>query len=353
MAKRLKLKLSRVIPALQFCRSKRSSAFVETPLPAIYRLSPINPKVFDVIYPSLPAPPPSTPEHRFIKRNLSSKLVSVGCTSCRSAGSCTQNNIPSSDYGSVKTPEHSWKKEEARWYVVPRAREGKGGSKIYDASSDNDMQPACVKQNTKTRRNKTEKKRVVSVSSHESGCFSSEEEEGEETETPVSSSIRSFSDEYSSSELDHSTESTSDRFFNSTENKPKKKKVNTNIKKIRRLKRYASKNYKSPGKESEARTSVLSRMRIPSTVEGKVRESVAVVKKSVDPYGDFKQSMWEMILEKQMFEAKDLEQLLQCFLSLNSSQYHGTIVEAFSEIWEVLFCDFPVQGVRVRKEFKA
>ncbi|KAK3231589.1 hypothetical protein Dsin_003470 [Dipteronia sinensis] len=301
MAKRLKLKLSRVIPSLQFCRSKRStSVFVETPLPAIFWLSPINPKAFDIGYPNLPAPPPSTPENCFIKTNLSSsnKVVSVGCSTCRS-GSCKQN-----------------KKEAARWY--------------HDDSLAN-----WAKQNTKTPRN-----RVVSVSSRDSArdCFSSGEEEGEdedeETETLLSSS-RSFSDD-SSFEFDRSME---DKFFNSENrgNNKKKKLVNTNIKKIRRLRRYASKN-----KESEVR------MMIPCTVEGKVRESVAVVKKSVDPYDDFKQSMWEMILEKKMFEAKDLEQLLQCFLSLNSRHYHAIIVEAFSQIWEVLFSDFPVKDARVR-----
>ncbi|KAG6382377.1 hypothetical protein SASPL_157952 [Salvia splendens] len=48
---------------------------------------------------------------------------------------------------------------------------------------------------------------------------------------------------------------------------------------------------------------------------GKVKESFAIVKKSEDPLGDFRRSMTDMIVEKQMFEKKDLEQLLQCFLS--------------------------------------
>ncbi|KAK4260008.1 hypothetical protein QN277_003184 [Acacia crassicarpa] len=73
-------------------------------------------------------------------------------------------------------------------------------------------------------------------------------------------------------------------------------------------------------------------------VEGKVRESVAVVKKSEDPYHDFRRSMMEMIVEKKMFEQKDLEQLLCCFLSLNSTKYHPIIVQAFTDIWKTLFC---------------
>ncbi|GKV11766.1 hypothetical protein SLEP1_g22989 [Rubroshorea leprosula] len=73
-------------------------------------------------------------------------------------------------------------------------------------------------------------------------------------------------------------------------------------------------------------------------VEGrsKVKDSFAVVKRSSDPYNDFMTSMVEMIVERQMFAAKDLEQLLQCFLSLNSHHHHSTIVEVFAEILEAL-----------------
>ena len=75
-------------------------------------------------------------------------------------------------------------------------------------------------------------------------------------------------------------------------------------------------------------------------LQGKVKDSFAVVKKSSDPYNDFRTSMVEMIVEKQIFSAKDLEQLLQCFLSLNSYHHHRVIVEVFTEIWEALFCNW-------------
>lgn len=68
-----------------------------------------------------------------------------------------------------------------------------------------------------------------------------------------------------------------------------------------------------------------------------MKDSLAVVKKSSDPYGDFRRSMVEMIVEKEMFAAEDLERLLQCFLSLNSPHHHGVIVEVFTEIWEAMF----------------
>ncbi|GMI81253.1 hypothetical protein HRI_001794600 [Hibiscus trionum] len=69
----------------------------------------------------------------------------------------------------------------------------------------------------------------------------------------------------------------------------------------------------------------------------KVKDSFAVAKSSSDPYNDFRTSMVEMIVERQLFAAKDLEQLLQCFLSLNSHRHHNIIVEVFTEIWETLF----------------
>ncbi|KAL1189202.1 Transcription repressor OFP8 [Cardamine amara subsp. amara] len=66
-------------------------------------------------------------------------------------------------------------------------------------------------------------------------------------------------------------------------------------------------------------------------------ESFAVVKKSKDPYEDFRTSMVEMIVERQIFAAAELQQLLQCFLSLNSRQHHKVIVQVFLEIYATLF----------------
>jgi uncharacterized protein (TIGR01568 family) len=62
-------------------------------------------------------------------------------------------------------------------------------------------------------------------------------------------------------------------------------------------------------------------------------ESFAVVKFSVDPQRDFKDSMVEMIVENNIRGSKDLEDLLACYLSLNSKEYHYIIVKAFEQIW--------------------
>lgn len=68
-----------------------------------------------------------------------------------------------------------------------------------------------------------------------------------------------------------------------------------------------------------------------------VGDSYAVEKRSRDPRGDFRASMVEMVVEKRIFAAEDLERLLRCFLSLNSTSYHGMIFDVFSEICQTLF----------------
>ncbi|XP_042520777.1 transcription repressor OFP8-like [Macadamia integrifolia] len=70
---------------------------------------------------------------------------------------------------------------------------------------------------------------------------------------------------------------------------------------------------------------------------GRISESVAVVKDSDDPYLDFRQSMLQMILEKEIYSREDLRDLLDCFLQLNSPYHHEIIVRAFSEIWNGIF----------------
>ncbi|KAK8651267.1 hypothetical protein V6N13_140875 [Hibiscus sabdariffa] len=66
-------------------------------------------------------------------------------------------------------------------------------------------------------------------------------------------------------------------------------------------------------------------------------ESLAVEKESDDPYLDFRYSMLQMILEKEIYSKDDLKELLNCFLKLNSPHYHGIIVRAFTEIWNGVF----------------
>ncbi|KAL1815093.1 hypothetical protein ACET3Z_017667 [Daucus carota] len=56
------------------------------------------------------------------------------------------------------------------------------------------------------------------------------------------------------------------------------------------------------------------------------KDSYAVVKRSSDPYNEFRTSMVEMIVERKLFKARELEHLLHCFLALNSSSHHMLIM---------------------------
>lgn len=100
---------------------------------------------------------------------------------------------------------------------------------------------------------------------------------------------------------------------------------------------------RSPESSSSSRPSgaaaMLGRLVPCGAEQGKVKESFAVVKKSEDPRGDFRKSMAEMVVEKGLYDAAELEQLLHCFLSLNSTQHHRAIVAAFADVWEALFSE--------------
>lgn len=77
---------------------------------------------------------------------------------------------------------------------------------------------------------------------------------------------------------------------------------------------------------------------VPERLQGMVKESVAVVvESSYDPYKDFRESMIEMIVDQDIQETGDLEELLQCYLSLNEAEYHTVIVDVFTDVWHELF----------------
>lgn len=62
-------------------------------------------------------------------------------------------------------------------------------------------------------------------------------------------------------------------------------------------------------------------------------DSFAIVKSSFNPQRDFRESMVEMIVQNNIRTSKDLEDLLACYLSLNSDEYHGLIIKVFKQIW--------------------
>lgn len=95
----------------------------------------------------------------------------------------------------------------------------------------------------------------------------------------------------------------------------------------------------SKGVKLRAKSPRLASKRL-SQVQGQESESshsrimsVAIVKESIDPDTDFKESMMEMIMEHNMSTKEEFEQLLACYLSLNPGTYRELIVKVFEQIW--------------------
>ncbi|GLJ15919.1 hypothetical protein SUGI_0263060 [Cryptomeria japonica] len=61
-------------------------------------------------------------------------------------------------------------------------------------------------------------------------------------------------------------------------------------------------------------------------------DSFVEMKSSYNPHKDFRESMLEMITEKDIHGSQDLEKLLECYLSLNSSEYHDIILKVFEQV---------------------
>ncbi|XP_073148259.1 uncharacterized protein [Henckelia pumila] len=280
------------------------------------------------------------------------RAVASTMQSCRSKdpnSTLPQNPVPPPPLSAAHFPsfhEHhlasagetfEWKKE-GKWHVVDKICDKTTPRREIKMSGNSPPPPELDKKKRRVKKKKKKKKKKknvpsrlrVSTSSGDSGWYSSEcgggggagglerDHDEEETETLMNNNI-------------------------STDDSPAHKQQHRNmmINKRRpvvssRRRRGASKPPDEADGEIPARLSMLKKL-IPCTVDGKVKESFAVVKKSADPYEDFKNSMMEMILEKQMFEKKDLEQMLQCFLSLNSRHYHGIILQAFSHILDSIF----------------
>ncbi|GMI72898.1 ovate family protein 5 [Hibiscus trionum] len=62
-------------------------------------------------------------------------------------------------------------------------------------------------------------------------------------------------------------------------------------------------------------------------------ENFAMVKCSFDPEKDFRDSMMEMIRENRISQSEELEELLACYLTLNSDVYHDLIIKVFQQVW--------------------
>lgn len=294
MAKQPKFRLS--LLSLQLCRPTKSSSLPKVPLPvAAYKFSsPVNSRSFDISCLNFPSPPPSTPNQSFRKCHVSSKISSLG------NGSCT-NSVTSKCKDETSSP-------------------------VYYKMKKVDKSNAKMHNSTVSRFEREGKKDKIATKKSEANVsMSTASGDSDKTKSLLSSSPRS--------DLPYDSNCPLKTIKEGPLNETKKMKQ-ISIK-SQRFKHCTSNNGKDgyrtfPESESRVKKSVC-------MVDGKVIESLVVEKRSADPYEDFKTSMLEMILEKQMFDANELDQLVLCFLSLNSRQHHSVILKAFVEIWEELF----------------
>ncbi|KAI3947606.1 hypothetical protein MKW92_052894 [Papaver armeniacum] len=180
----------------------------------------------------------------------------------------------------------------------------------YHDFNDNRERKKKPKKKQPVKKNIKKKPSLIRLSSSSSngGWFSSEEEEDD--------------DYYKDVKDEEENEDETERFFSS---------------------RSFHLHHRNPSVEKDSFTSgrdIIAESTTKNDVGLGIGESFAVVKRSSDPHSDFRTSMVEMIIEKQIFSAKDLEKLLQCFLSLNSSHHHRVIVQVFTEIWDALFSNY-------------
>lgn len=70
-----------------------------------------------------------------------------------------------------------------------------------------------------------------------------------------------------------------------------------------------------------------------SAAKRSLTDSLAIVKSTNDPQKDFRDSMVEMIVENKISASNELEDLLACYLSLNTDEYHDIIIKVFKQIW--------------------
>ncbi|XP_010548340.1 PREDICTED: transcription repressor OFP7 [Tarenaya hassleriana] len=282
MAKRFKFKMSRIFLCFKFCRSKDPSSL---PVDPHHRQDPAKP-------------------HRrsSFKRHVSSAF---GCgISRKNFSDVGRSETPPSR---ASTPRFHWR-NEGKWHVMARAaheEEEERRRKIYHGRRNDGV---LTRRDEKRQRvqQKTARRARLSTSFADE---SAENDDGDETESLIPSS-RSFSAEDSSSDAPRGTRRNKNR------RKPPKRCV-------------SKRSNSNRASSTETETSPVD--------SSPCAAAVAVVKRSEDPYEDFKGSIVEMIVEKKLFDAAELEQLLCCFLALNSRRHHRTIITAFSEIWSALF----------------
>ncbi|CAL9146361.1 unnamed protein product [Musa hybrid cultivar] len=71
---------------------------------------------------------------------------------------------------------------------------------------------------------------------------------------------------------------------------------------------------------------------LPGDVRGALAESICAVKYSSDPLADFRESILEMIRDGGVKDWEEMEELVYCYVVLNSSDVRCFIADAFLSV---------------------
>ncbi|CAN4099197.1 unnamed protein product [Withania somnifera] len=88
-------------------------------------------------------------------------------------------------------------------------------------------------------------------------------------------------------------------------------------------------NYKSRKMLQRQRNRVSFSANLPDDVRGPIADSICVVKYSMDPLTDIRESIKEMVKNVGIKDWKEMEELVYCYIVLNSQEVHRFIEEAF------------------------
>uniref|UniRef100_A0ACD5VJC7 Uncharacterized protein n=1 Tax=Avena sativa TaxID=4498 RepID=A0ACD5VJC7_AVESA len=150
-----------------------------------------------------------------------------------------------------------------------------------------------------------------------------DDESGEEAETRTLFSSLSFSSD-STSEFYHTNSSTASR--KSQKNAPRRAPRRPSV---------AAKHQEMNHRKKEG--DLIKKVSAEAEEIGSIGAGMAVVKRSSNPYADFRSSMVEMVVERQIASVGKMEELLGSYLSLNSPEHHPAILAAFEDVWEAVF----------------
>uniref|UniRef100_M1CL00 Transcription repressor n=1 Tax=Solanum tuberosum TaxID=4113 RepID=M1CL00_SOLTU len=88
-------------------------------------------------------------------------------------------------------------------------------------------------------------------------------------------------------------------------------------------------NYKGKKMLKHQRNRVSFSANLPEDVHGAFTDSTCVVKYSMDPLTDIRESIKEMVKNVGIKDWKEMEELVYCYIFLNSEEVHCFIKEAF------------------------